>query len=256
MVQQPGLEDIMASEVKRQIASRYFGFRKLIEEDSQDYTQKIREHSLILEKRISFDLMRIYLLLRQEKLIQQFLDLVGIDERLFFDPYLLESPTLQQRIFECQRFKGWSRKGRFIRYFFTCYDNLAFHVKIYDCKLQELAAFHDGIVAEIETFYQQNDISAILSFLRSLGDKQATGAMQGGMEIGLAESLDQKLKVKVPAPIEQILPVIKPLPSLGEIKGPFKKMLKEAYRLQIPEILVMFDTNSTPCPLRKDYLDM
>lgn len=253
--QQPGLEDIMAAELKQEIAGRYFGFRKLIEEDSRDYAQLARQHSFILEKRISFDLIRIYLLLRQEELIQQFLDLVGLNERLFYDPYLLESPTIRQRVLECQRFKGWTRKRRFSRYFFSCYENLTFHVKVYNGKLKELAKFQGDIAAEIEVFYKQNNISAILSFLRSLGDKQATGAMQGGMEVGLAEELDSKLLIKPPAPIEKLLPLINPLPPLKEVKGPLKRLVKEAYRQQTPETLAMFAFNSTPCQERENQLE-
>ena len=48
--QQAGLDDVLAAELKQEIAGRYFGFRKLIEEDSQDYAQKVREHSFIWKK--------------------------------------------------------------------------------------------------------------------------------------------------------------------------------------------------------------
>lgn len=249
---QPGLEDVMATELKQEIAGRYFGFRKMIEEDSQDYFQKVREHSFVLEKRISFDMIRIYLLLRQEPLIERFLGLAELDQRLFFDHYLLESEGVRRRVFECQRFKGWTRRGRFIRYFLTCYENLAFHVKVYDAKLLELSRFQGSIVSEIEYFYQQNNISAILSFLQSLGDAKTTGAMQGGMEVGLAEGLDKKLKIAVPAPVEQLLPVIKPLPPLERVKSELKKLVKESYRQQVPQILEMFDSLSTPCPEREE----
>lgn len=250
--QQAGLDDVMAAELKQEIAGRYFGFRKLIEEDSQDYAQKVREHSFILEKRISFDLIRVYLLLRDESLIQEFMELVGLNERLFFDRYLLDSPSIQTRVFECQRFPGWTRKGRFVRYFFTCYENLAFHVKVFDGKVRELENLQGAITDEIKYFYRQNNISAIMAFLRSLGDQQAGGAkhMQGGMEIGLAEGLDSKLMIRPPAPIEQLLPMIKPLPPLAEIRRPLKKLVKESYRRQIPQILALFNENSTPCPER------
>ncbi|HET97878.1 MAG TPA: hypothetical protein ENN98_04160 [Desulfurivibrio alkaliphilus] len=248
--QQGGLDDVMAAELKQEIAGRYFGFRKLIEEDSQDYAQKVREHSFILEKRISFDLMRIYLLLRDESLIQEFMELVGLNERLFFDSYLLESPSLQARVFECQRFKGWTRKGRFVRYFFTCYENLGFHVKVFDGKVRELEKMQGAIAEEIKYFYKQNNISAIMAFLRTLGDQQATGAMQGGMEIGLAEGLDSKLQIRPPAPVEQLLPIIKPMPPLKTIKRPLKKLILTAYSRQIPQLLALFNENSTPCPER------
>lgn len=36
----PGFEDFMAIELKREIAERYFGFRKMIEEDKLDLMKK------------------------------------------------------------------------------------------------------------------------------------------------------------------------------------------------------------------------
>ena len=40
----PGFEDVMAIELKKEIAERYFGFRKMIEEDKLDLTQKMKYH--------------------------------------------------------------------------------------------------------------------------------------------------------------------------------------------------------------------
>ena len=61
------IDEVLSTEIKRDIAERYFSFRKLIEEDEMDLEEKIRQYSIILEKRISFDLIRIYILLKKEK---------------------------------------------------------------------------------------------------------------------------------------------------------------------------------------------
>lgn len=248
------LDEIMAAELKQEIAGRYFGFRKLIEDDKLDLEQKVREYSFILEKRISFDLIRLYILLRQDELIHQFLELTGLNERLFFDPYLLESPTIAQRVFECQRFKGWTRRGRFVRYGLTCYENLAFHIGQYRSKVAELSKMRGDIAEEIKVFYQQNNISAILTFLRALGDEKATGAMQGGVETGLAEGLDHKLRIEPPQPIEQLLPALPALKPLEEVRRALKKLFSAAYDCQLPATIAMFAENSTPCPERDNPL--
>ena len=62
-------EDILAVELKREIAERYFGFRKMIEEDTLDLTEKIKFQLSILEKRISYELIRIYILLKNDRRI-------------------------------------------------------------------------------------------------------------------------------------------------------------------------------------------
>ncbi|MBW2501727.1 MAG: hypothetical protein JRD39_02190, partial [Deltaproteobacteria bacterium] len=73
-------EDILAVELKREIAERYFGFRKMIEEDNLDLTEKIKSQLAILEKRISYELIRIYILLKDDGLIHEFMELTGWEE--------------------------------------------------------------------------------------------------------------------------------------------------------------------------------
>jgi hypothetical protein len=249
------LDEIMTSEVAQEIAGRYFGFRKLIEEDKLDLAQKIREYSFILQKRISFDLIRIYVLLGSDTLISEFLTLAGLSERLFYDPYLVESPTIAARVFECQRFRGFTKAGRFQNFILDCYEKLVFHIARYREKIAELEAEQGAIAEEIRLFYQQNDLNAILGFLKHLGDEEMTGAMQGGMEVGLAEGLSEKLKIEVPLPIEQVLPVIPPPTPPDAIRHALKRIAREAYRQQRPELLAMFDHNSTPCTERDNRID-
>ena len=107
------IQDVLAYEIKKEMADRYFGFRKLIEEDTLDLKEKTRQHSFILEKRISFDLIRIYILLREEKIIRDFLLLTGFKEELFYDPYLAESETIKMRVFQGTKLRGFTWKGRY-----------------------------------------------------------------------------------------------------------------------------------------------
>ena len=119
------LDEALSGEVKKDIAERYFRFRKLIEDDKFDLSEKIRQYSFILQKRISFDLIRIYILLRDEDIIQAFLHLINLNEKLFYDTYLTESPSIAQRVFECQRFRGFTKSGRFKNYLIDCYENIS-----------------------------------------------------------------------------------------------------------------------------------
>ena len=96
----PSFEDVMAMELKKEIAERYFGFRKMIEEDNLDLMQKMKYQLTILEKRISFELIRIYVLLNDDELIQQFMELTGWEERLFYEPYITESETIRKKVFK------------------------------------------------------------------------------------------------------------------------------------------------------------
>lgn len=109
----PSIEDVMAFEIKKEMADRYFGFRRLIEKDKDDLDERLRHHSFTLEQRICTGLVRIYILLKDEKLIHEFLQLVGLEEAMFYDHYLTESSTIRQRVFNGVRLRGLTQAGRF-----------------------------------------------------------------------------------------------------------------------------------------------
>jgi len=247
MASQPTLEDIMASEIKRDIASRYFGFRKLIEEDELALSEKAKQYSYILQKRISFDLIRIYVLLREDELITSFLHLIGLHKDLFYDPYLSQSLNIINRVLACQRFHGLFRSSRFTNYILDCYQNLTRHTEQYRDKVRELQEDQALITEEIKQFYRQNDLSVIIHFLQAMEDTKTAGSMQGGMEVGLAEGLDRKMKISPPQPIEQTMTILPPLQPLAKIKSALKKLAKRAYKVQPPEILAIFDQKETGC---------
>ncbi len=248
MIKRQSLDEIMSSEIKRDIASRYFGFRKLIEEDTLHLTEKIKHYSFILDKRISFDLIRIYILVKNEDLNYSFMALANLEKKLFFDIYLTESETIAKRVFMCQKFRGFTRKGRFKKYLLDCYENLHFHTELYRQKINELEQKHEMIAEDIKHFYNKNDINAIMGFLHSLSDnKTCRNCMQGGMEIGLAEGLGKKLQINAPPPIGQMMTILSPLRPLYEIRGKLKKLAGKAYTHQSPEFLRMFEKKHTGC---------
>lgn len=232
---QPSISDAITYEIKRDIADRYFGFRKLIEEDTLALSEKIRQHSFILEKRISFDLIRIYILLRDEGLIQEFLTLTNLPGDIFYDPYLAQSVTIRARVFEGVRFRGLTKKACFSNAVLDCYERLVEHIDQYRAQFAELVALQEMISAEIDLFYKKNDLGSILGFLRSLGDTGSSG-LQGGMEPHLATELDDKLKIIPPLPIEQMLPVLPPLMPLAAIRRQLQGIIAQAFSQQGQDI--------------------
>lgn len=237
---QPSITDVIAFEVKKEIADRYFGFRKLIEDDKLELSEKIKQHSFILEKRISFDLLRLYFLLKNEKLIQDFLALSGMEKRLFYDPQLTDSSTVLHRVFEGVRFRGFTRTGRFKNFGFDCYDRLVVNIDQYSKKIKELQAFQETISEQIRLFYKKNDLCVIMGFLRSLGDEKLCSGLDGGMEVGMAARFEEKMRIAPPFPIEQHLPIIPPLTPLNIVQRDMKKLIKLAYRSHDPELLKIF----------------
>ena len=226
----PDIDQVLAYEIKKEIADRYFGFRKLIEEDKQELEERLRQQSFILEKRITFDLLRIYLLLEDDLLIKDFLKMSSLAEDLFYDRALCRSEEIKKRVFEGVRLEGFTHKGRFTKLLLECYERLTFHVDMYRLKFAELMELRTAIADEIRVFYRQNELGTIIGFMQSLGNISSCGSLEGGMEVGMAMELEKKMRIEPPLPIEQYLPVVAPLPDLKSANRILKNLASRAWQ--------------------------
>jgi len=234
LLMQDDLNDYLALEVKKEMADRYFGFRKLIEEDIKEYDNQILTSFLRLEQKIGFDLVRLYILLKDEHLIHDFFRLAGLEQLIFYDPYLPESPTIRKKVFAGQRTRGLTRAGRFKNMVFDTYESLAEDIDQYRKNLLELSRERDTIAEEIKQFYHKHDLGIMMDFLRHLdgSGSSATGSMAGAVTPQTGTELERKMKVEPPPPVDQLLPVIPPLAPLAKIKPLLKKIVDQAFRIQ------------------------
>lgn len=225
------ITDFLAFEVKKEIADRYFGFRKQIETDTAAYIDKIARTTFELENNIGLGLIRIYILLRQKPLISSFLQLTDLPGDFFFDPYFLESTTIRKRIFADISSRGFTRKRRFLNLILDTYNTLDGAVNNYSNNLEKLSEEHDTIKEEIKLFYRNNDIDSIMTFIRRLespgGDMN--GMLHGGQTVQANQRLSSKLRLQPPLATEELLPILAPLPTLKTIKSQLLKMAEAAY---------------------------
>ena len=228
------IDQMLSIEVKKEIADRYFGFRKLIEEDIQEYDDQVLLSFRRLEQKIGFDLVRLYILLKDKELIHEFFQATKLDERLFFDPYLTESKTIKQRVFAGRSVHGLTKNSRFRNMVLDTYEDLARHIDEYRKNLQQLRQEQETISEEIKLFYQKNDLGTIMGFLRSLNGTggHKAGAMEGGLTPHTGESLDKKMKVSPPPPVEDLLPDIPEIPEIAKVKSILKGIIDKAYTRQ------------------------
>jgi len=226
------ISKVLAYEIKKELADRYFGFRKLIEEDKEALDQEIRRQTLTVEQQICLDLVRIYILLRDEKLIQEFLDLVGLDKAMFYDPYVVDSPTIRRRVFEGVRATGFTMRARFRNLLLNSYEKLVEDVSRYRAKFEELDEERKTIEEEIKLFYQRNDLGNIMTFLRSLDPGSSPSHLATATGSAPGEGLEEKLKVAPPEPVEKSLPIIPPLVPLRRIRRKLKDLADRAYELR------------------------
>ena len=223
----------LAFEIKKDIAERYFGFRKIIEDDSDDYQKEVIASALLLETRIGFDLLRIYSLLQEDKLIEEFYRLTRLSEVLFFDSYVANSPTIRKQLLKDQKVRGFFRKSRFRNMFFDIYQSLRDHVDTYRERVASLIADREVIAEEIKLFYQKNDISGIMLFLHDLdGDSSTSGTMSGSLNSRGAVQMEDKMRLHPPEPTEKLLPILEAIPDPDTIKTELNVILNKAYTNQ------------------------
>ncbi|MDR9501380.1 MAG: hypothetical protein RI601_06250 [Desulfurivibrionaceae bacterium] len=225
------ITDFLNLEIKRELADRYFSFRKLIEEDSRSLNEDIGSF-LLIEQKVAMDLTRIYILLYDPDLIWEFISLSGLEHDFFLDMYVRESPTIQARLFKDVKVRGLTRSGRFSKMLLACYDDLVAHVDDFREHYAQLAKSHALLAEEIDLFYRKNDISSIMGFLRGMNAGPGVGGkLEGAITSGFNESMDEKMRIRPPQPLEKSLTLMPPLVPSGQIKKELKKLAAAALPL-------------------------
>jgi len=224
--------DFLSYEVKKELADQYFGFRKLIEEDKEALHEKILQQERLVLQEIGFDLVRIYILLRDEELIKAFLRLAGLEEEIFFDPYFLESETIKKKVFANRKCRGLTRSGKFKGLMMDCYESLESHVGSYREQYVLLLEECRMIKEEIEVFHKKHDINCILDFLRKLdyAAENASAVKPGGEGRGEDSSISSKMRISPPEPLENILIMIPPVTPLPRIRNQLRGLAEEAFQ--------------------------
>lgn len=228
------MEDIssfLSIEVKKEIADRYFRFRKIIEDDTIAYKQNIITLSLSLESSIGFDLVCIYTLLQDEDLIRTFFDFTGISERFFFDCEINTSSSLKKKIFPGRKIHGLTRKSRFKNLLFDTYVSLYTHVNDYRETLCKLTEDQETIREQINYFYRNNDLEGILQFLKNLdGLAEPEFDPQGQEDAWACQCrLEEKMRLDPPDPVDQLLPIMPSIPSPATARPTLKKLAISAW---------------------------
>lgn len=226
------METMLSLEIKKEIADRYFGFRKMIEDDSREYRLHIQEAYRQLEDEVGFDLVRLYLLLRRESLIHDFFRLTGLRDAIFLDSYLLQSKTIRRRLFQGQRIHGFTRRSRFHNLFFDVYNRLQTGMAAYARTFKALAEEGGDIADEIKVFYRKNDLASMMGFLRRLDGGLDSGPMNASVGPLRDNDLEDKMRITAPASVETLLPAFPLLPPLSTCKSGLGDLLDAAYEEQ------------------------
>lgn len=227
------LSSFLSFEIKKEIADRYFGFRKAIEEDTSRYHKNIHKSSLDLENNIGIDLVRIFTLLENEPLIDSFFKLTNLPDKPFLDSHLNKSKKVRLEIFKNQTLRGLTKKSCFKNMLFDTYKLLYHHIGDYQTTFNKLVEDQQTIEEQITIFYKKNDISTILQFLHGLDtNSQSQFCLLPDNTRNLTQGLDDKLRLSPPPSVAELLPAFPSIPPFKSIRSHLKKLAHDAQTLR------------------------
>ncbi len=221
------IDKLLSFEIKKEIADRYFGFRKLIEEDTKNYEKEVKEKPHELLQKISRDLLNISSLLKSRQLTDEFIKTCRLSSSPEIRNILAKAQKNYKPDLSSFRPRGFTRKGRFRNLLFELYQKLYDDIEAYQKLYKKLKKERDTIKEEINLFYKKNDINIIMDFMRNLnGPTNSYGSDELDWAPGKFEesSLHKNMKIEPPAPIEETIPSIPSIPPLKEIKTSLAKI--------------------------------
>ncbi len=228
-------EDIakaLAYQVKKEIAERYFGHRKVIEEDSNALKKALAYAAEFYECSIGRDLVRIYSLLSDRKLIERLMKELNWEETPFYDEYVIKSKTIRARLMEGIDSHGWTASSRLANLLFDSYERLFRDTQRYRDLADEVKENAQVIAEEIRLFQERFALDEILGFISSLDRDELSEVLGKNLPSGQAAAIAERLRIQGPQDPDKSLPRVPVIPRPDKIKKLLKCLAGEAYKAQ------------------------
>ena len=231
------LTNAIAFEVKQEIADRYFGMRTRIEAHSRQYLEQLQETDKTLALAIGLDLLRMRAIFAAPEFFHAFLTHIDLTSEDAINLCARPSPLpTHAELFQQLRCRGLTRRQRLRSLFNLVYCSLANNIAAYHQAALLLQEEHEEICTEIEKFQRQNDLTDILSFLRTLDCDETDRRRHLHAEGGAGPKNDFEVSLRLippPAPFAVLLQLrlLPPLPRLG---GPLRKLIDDACSENFP----------------------
>lgn len=215
----------LSYQVKKEAAERYFGLRKIIEDDIQHL--KIRTKELLdqYDLILATDFLRLYTIIKYKDLIYEFVSLLKFTEPPFYDEYLVSSKTIRERLLNKVKTSGLTLLGRLYNKFKYSYlklfeDNIA-----YEKGYQEFIASRSLLEEDIRNFNENYSICDTLMYFKEL-DRQDIPSVMAENICYKRDELEKKMSFNIPVECYNI-PVNFNLPDWDEISSSTKSILKK-----------------------------
>jgi hypothetical protein len=224
------IADAIAFEVKKEIAERYFGTRRRIEEESSLYLRLLTESSAEYSARIGKDLQRLRLMFAEEVFFRDLLSLIGLPEEFSRKCQEIQAESAQVLLKNFHG-RGLTKVRRYRDLVHKTYRALIMTIEEYRTNFADLHEMREEICREISEFERRNDLSGILGFFREFdrtGNWQA-GVLQGDIPFSRGMDLGQDLRLHPPPAVTEVMPSLPAPPPLEAFKSRVDQLLNAAY---------------------------
>jgi hypothetical protein len=229
------MEDItkaLAYEIKQDIANRYFGFRKRIETESNQYLEKLRSAGKEYAVAIKADVQRMQCLLKKDEIFRTFMNFTGLPDAIGCHT-IPQAHSQWKPLFANLKGEGLTRRRRHRNLVYKVYRSLTGNIAAYQDVFIRLEEEHEDICKEIDRFYRRNDLSGILNFLREIDnpDGLSSGALHADRAGLASRNLDQELRIVPPPSVSAGMHSLVQLSPLEEAKPTLNTLIDEAFPL-------------------------
>lgn len=225
------ISKVLTYQVKKEIAERYFGTRRLIEHDMTYISDLIQLMNNRYESKIGPGLVRIYSLLMDMDIIDRFLALIKWDGHPFLDSYVVESKTIRKRLVEKIRSHGWFQRSRFVNLILDSYRELYREYKAIADMEEEAREELEIIKEELKIFKEKYSLEEIMTFVRHLDfEGQDMAKVMGGNVTALdPNDLTKKMDFGDIKLLEKQLPRMPALPEPDVLESALRELSETAY---------------------------
>ncbi len=219
----------LAYQVKREMAEQYFGARRVIEEDIEALKPEYRALNDFYELKIGVDLLRIYSILKDKGLAEDFMSVIHWQGLPFYDDYMVESRNIARRLQEPVTSWGITAFYRFFNELCNAYELLERDAREYNERLEGLADEVATINEEIALFEKRFSLDEMMSFLRTMDRDPALEGVLGQNLIANPNVREEGLRLERLSHPRDQLPFVPALPVLSDVRHILKELAKQAF---------------------------
>lgn len=225
------IANILAYEIKADLAKRYFGCRKQLENDSSDYLTALLDLSTQGKHNISSTLAKICSLLSARDIYLSFLHFTRLPEVFFCTPSDIAQITQPQNLIAEFHPWGMTRKRKYTKTVHLLYSQLEKDVLHYCDDFSKVQNHYDCICSDLKSFYKNYDLSTTLQFLKEIDDpdKGRATLLNNQPNTDRNNCIDAKLQIPRPSPPAPTMPPLHPITPIKEATGQLNSYIQRGY---------------------------